>query len=118
MSARCTTLRRPVISRVSCVILARTYASRGSASNFLPQSLDIKPQATRRQETVGPFGLGVSPSAQSPKNVKRWSELGTGGKGNLPLVVNFSHEMFAKRFVFRVFLPKSYGPLCGPVICW
>jgi len=59
----------------------RSYAThRSNASDLLSQTLDVK-RGSRREDTVGPFVLGVPPSQQSAENVKRWSELSTGGKG-------------------------------------
>jgi len=80
INARCLASPRPVISHFACFTFARTYATRGSASDLLSQTLDVKRQTTRKQDSVGPFGLGVPPSAQSAENVKKWSQLGTGGK--------------------------------------
>jgi len=61
----------------------RSYAThRSNASDLLSQTLDVK-RGSRREDTVGPFVLGVPPSKQSAENVKKWSELSTGGKGVL-----------------------------------
>ena len=59
----------------------RSYAThRKDASDLLSQTLDVK-RGSRREDTVGPFILGVVSSQQSAENVKRWSELSSGGKG-------------------------------------
>jgi len=78
---------RPITPRISSHITVfkfavnRSYATnRSNASDLLSQTLDVK-RGSRREDTVGPFILGVSPSQQSAENVKRWSELSTGGKG-------------------------------------
>ena len=78
-------LLRPLTPRISIVsfkfAVNRSYAThRGNASDLLSQTLDVK-RGSRREDTVGPFILGVPPSKQSAENVKRWSELSTGGKG-------------------------------------
>ena len=80
-------LLRPLTPRISLqtigfkFVLNRAYAThRGNASDLLSQTLDVK-RGSRREDTVGPFMLGVPPSKQSAENVKRWSELSAGGKG-------------------------------------
>ena len=78
---------RPITPKIPSQIIVfrfavnRSYAThRNNASDLLSQTLDVK-RGSRRKDTVGPFVLGVSPSQQSAENVKRWSELSTGGKG-------------------------------------
>lgn len=80
-------LLRPTTPKISSQIalfkftVNRSYAThRNHASDLLSQTLDVK-RGTRREDTVGPFVLGVPPSQQSAENVKKWSELSTGGKG-------------------------------------
>ena len=85
VSAKRLCLLRPSTQRISSQILKcptiRFYAAhRNHAPDLLSQTLDVK-RGTRREDTVGPFVLGVPPSQQSAENVKRWSELSTGGKG-------------------------------------
>lgn len=79
---RCLAFPRSLVAHAHRPVFAKSYATqRSSASDLLAQTLDTKHQSGRRQDSVGPFALGVSPSAQSAQNVKKWSELGTGGKG-------------------------------------
>jgi hypothetical protein len=84
---RCLAFLHPVRMHSARVILAKPYATRQNASDILSQTLDVKRQTTRRQDTVGPFGLGVPPSAQSAHNGKKWSELSRGGKGSVIRIV-------------------------------
>lgn len=63
------------------LVVHRTYVTpRSNASDLLSQTLDVK-RGIRREDTVGPFVLGVPPSQRGAENVKKWSELSTGGKG-------------------------------------
>ena len=78
---------RPITPRIAPrislfkFVVKRSYATnRTNASDLLSQTLDVK-RGSRRGDTVGPFILGVPPSEQGAENVKRWSELTTGGKG-------------------------------------
>ena len=87
MSATRQCLLRPTTSRISSRVAVskfavnRAYAThRNNASDLLSQTLDVK-RGTRREDTVGPFVLGVPPSKQGAGNAKKWSELSTGGKG-------------------------------------
>jgi len=79
-------LLRPTTQRISSQIVVFKYAAirshathRNHASDLLSQTLDVK-RGTRREDTVGPFVLGVPPSQQSAENVKKWSQLSPGGK--------------------------------------
>lgn len=81
---------RSTTPKISSQIIAfkftvnRSYAThRRNASELLSQTLDVK-RGTRREDTVGPFILGVPPSQQSSGNAKKWSELSSGGKGVCP----------------------------------
>ncbi|EIW86447.1 hypothetical protein CONPUDRAFT_133877, partial [Coniophora puteana RWD-64-598 SS2] len=60
----------------------RKYAThRDTTSSLLSSALDKKQHAAQRDDTVGPFQLGISQAqlAQQQKQ-KKWSELSTGGK--------------------------------------
>ena len=87
MSATRQCLLRSTTPRLSSQIAVfkltvnRSYAThRSNASDLLSQTLDVK-RGSQREDRVGPFVLGVSPSKQSGENMKKWSELSTGGKG-------------------------------------
>ena len=74
-----------VIFRV--VKAKRTYATYrgmdfGERSQLLAESLDTRQRSEAKQDHVGPFQLGLSPSAlRKGEKVQKWSELSTGGKG-------------------------------------
>jgi mitochondrial import inner membrane translocase subunit TIM21 len=80
-------------SRLSCshtrfrVVARRTYATYrgmdfGERSQFLSESLDTKQHSEAKHDHVGPFQLGLSPSAlRKEEKVQKWSELSAGGKG-------------------------------------
>ncbi|KAG1904819.1 TIM21-domain-containing protein [Suillus fuscotomentosus] len=53
-----------------------------AASSLLSSALDQKQRGTRpnREDSVGPFALGISQGSLKGKKVKQWSELSTGGK--------------------------------------
>ncbi|TFY77433.1 hypothetical protein EWM64_g6578 [Hericium alpestre] len=56
-------------------------ADPAAPSKLLSQALDQKQRAARREDSVGPFQLGLSPqSFNGDVKVKKWSELSTGGK--------------------------------------
>lgn len=69
------------------VAARRTYATYrgmdfGERSQLLAESLDTKQRSEAKQDHVGPFQLGLSPSAlRKGEKVQKWSELSTGGKG-------------------------------------
>lgn len=73
--------RKPTSSRFAISSALRAYATHRDhvPSSLLSQALDQK-QGTSRRDTVGPFSLGTSQS-KADGNVKKWSELSTGGKG-------------------------------------
>jgi import inner membrane translocase subunit TIM21 len=54
-----------------------------AASSLLSSALDQKQRGSRqnREDSVGPFTLGISQGSLKGKKVKQWSELSTGGKG-------------------------------------
>lgn len=59
-----------------------TYAQPGSsASSLLSQALDQKQRSNRREDTVGPFQLGISQPSSNEGTTKKWSELSPKGKG-------------------------------------
>lgn len=67
---------------------SRTFAThRGmdfgdSNSQLLNDSPDKRQRSEPKHDTVGPFQLGLSPSAlRKGEKVPKWSELSTGGKG-------------------------------------
>ena len=75
-------------SAIFRVVAARksyaTYRSMdfGERSKLLSESLDTKQQSEAKQDHVGPFQLGLPPSAlRKGEKVQKWSELSTGGKG-------------------------------------
>lgn len=52
-------------------------------SSLLTSALDQKQRNSQgRDESVGPFQLGMQPGLRHGEKVKKWSELSTGGKGN------------------------------------
>ncbi|TFY65918.1 hypothetical protein EVG20_g5169 [Dentipellis fragilis] len=62
---------------------SRTFATQRDPvpSSLLSQALDQKQRAARRDDSVGPFQLGLSQqSFGGDEKVKKWSELSTGGK--------------------------------------
>lgn len=79
---------------------SRKYATHRQAtesSSLLSQSLDTGNRANQRRQngdSVGPFQLGVSQSSLGQKeNVKKWSELSTGGKGTCHI---FFHKLLSQ----------------------
>jgi mitochondrial import inner membrane translocase subunit TIM21 len=59
-----------------------TYAQPGlSTSSLLSQALDQKQRGARREDTVGPFQLGLSQPSLNKGTAKKWSELSPKGKG-------------------------------------
>jgi import inner membrane translocase subunit TIM21 len=52
-----------------------------SASALLSKALDQKQRGARREETVGPFQLGLSQPTFNERTAKKWSELSPKGKG-------------------------------------
>ena len=86
--------QRRCSSRLSCpraifrvVVARRTYATYrgmdfGERSQLLTESLDTRQRSEAKQDHVGPFPLGLSPSTlRKGEKVQKWSELSTGGKG-------------------------------------
>src|SRR6266446_6259745 len=54
-----------------------------SKSQLLNDSSDKKQRSELKHDTVGPFQLGLSPSAlRKGEKIPKWSELSTGGKGS------------------------------------
>ena len=75
---------RAVFRVASARRLYATYRSMdfGERSKLLSESLDTKQQSEAKEDHVGPFQLGLPPSAlQKGEKVQKWSELSTGGKG-------------------------------------
>lgn len=53
-----------------------------TTSSLLSNALDQKQRSARRDDTVGPFQLGlIPPTPRDDVKVKKWSELSTSGKG-------------------------------------
>ncbi len=52
-----------------------------STSSLLSQALDQKQRGVRREDTVGPFQLGLSQPSFNGGTAKKWSELSPKGKG-------------------------------------
>ena len=69
------------------VAARRMYATHrgmdfGDRSQLLSESLDTRQRSEAKQDHVGPFPLGLSPSTlRKGEKVQKWSELSTGGKG-------------------------------------
>lgn len=56
--------------------------SKPTAASLLSSALDQKQRAARREDSAGPFTLGiVPPRSDEVKPEKKWSELSVGGKG-------------------------------------
>jgi len=69
--------------RPSVTQCSRKYATHRDPlpSSLLTSALDQKQRGPQRDESVGPFQLGMQPSIRHGEKVKKWSELSTGGKG-------------------------------------
>jgi import inner membrane translocase subunit TIM21 len=78
----------PSLIAVKC---SRYYATRRDTpayaqssvgtSSLLSQALDQKQRGARREDSVGPFQLGLSQPSFSEGTAKKWSELSPKGKG-------------------------------------
>ena len=55
--------------------------SRPTAASLLSNTLDQKQRAARREDSAGPFQLGITPPRGDEAPEKKWSELSVGGKG-------------------------------------
>jgi hypothetical protein len=80
-----------------------TYAQPGvTSSSLLSQALDQKQRGVRREDSVGPFQLGLSPSSSDKGTTKKWSELSPRGKGQsiLPL----RDELFKPLTLFQPYV--------------
>ena len=85
--------RLPTTSRLRVIV--QTYAtqaelrtnatasgSKPTAASLLSSALDQKQRAARREDSAGPFTLGITPPRPDEvKPEKKWSELSVGGKG-------------------------------------
>lgn len=61
---------------------APTYPQPGvGSSSLLSQALDQKQKGFRREDSVGPFQLGLSQPSYDHGTAKKWSELSPKGKG-------------------------------------
>ena len=87
--------RHRLRSQPRAVFLCRGYATHRDpmpTSSLLSQALDQKRRAAGREDSVGPFQLGlIPPTPQDAGDRKKWSELNAGGKGTpvrrLPLAL-------------------------------
>ena len=84
-SFACSTRTRP---RAIAFQFRRRYATHQDPlpSSLLTSALDQKQRGSQRDESVGPFQLGVQPSFRHGEKVKKWSELSPGGKGMIEFV--------------------------------
>lgn len=74
-------LGRKVTLAQACRSYATHHGSVTAPSSLLSQALDQKKKSSARQDSVGPFQLGLDPSAQTNGgNMKKWSELNAAGK--------------------------------------
>jgi hypothetical protein len=64
-------------------------------SSLLSQALDQKQRGSRREDSVGPFQLGLSQSSFGEGTTKKWSELSPKGKGQF---LNFIITLFVREF--------------------
>ena len=81
-----------------------TYAQPGvTSSSLLSRALNQKQRGVRREDSVGPFQLGVSPPSSDKGTTKKWSELSPRGKGQsiLPLVRD---ELFKSLTLFQPYV--------------
>ena len=65
------------------LFLLRTYTNihHSTPSSLLTSALDQKQRASGREDSVGPFQLGISQAAlRRGEKAKKWSELTVGGK--------------------------------------
>jgi import inner membrane translocase subunit TIM21 len=70
-----------------------TYVQPGvSSSSLLSQALDQKQRGVRREDSVGPFQLGLSQSSLDEGTTKKWSELSPKGKG--PSILSLCDKLF------------------------
>lgn len=85
-------------------------------SSLLTSALDQKQRGSQRDESVGPFQLGVQPSLRHGEKVKKWSELSTGGKG----VYNYHpcHIMLINWPGVIQWREQPLGQLTWLLFCW
>ena len=70
-----------------------TYAQPGvSSSSLLSQALDQRQRGARREDSVGPFQLGLSQSSVGEGTTRKWSELSPKGKGQSLHFVSVSRK--------------------------
>lgn len=73
--------------RIQLLLPFRTYATHRDAATasttpLLSQALDQRQRSARRQDSVGPFQLGlIPPTPQDVGEIKKWSQLNTTEKG-------------------------------------
>ena len=62
-------------------------SSRPTAQSLLANALDQRQRAARREDSAGPFSLGITPPRPGEvKPEKKWSELSAAGKGSSTVV--------------------------------
>ncbi len=66
---------------------------RVDSSSLLSQALDQKQRRFRKEDSVGPFQLGLSQSSYGDGSSKKWSELSPKGKGQ-----SFKHIIVVTTF--------------------
>ena len=65
---------------------AGASGSKPTAQSLLSHALDQRQRAARREDSAGPFTLGITPPRPDEvKPEKKWSELSVGGKGASPI---------------------------------
>ena len=70
-----------------------TYAQPGvTSSSLLSQALDQRQRGARREDSVGPFQLGLSQPSFGEGTTRKWSELSPKGKGQSLNFVSVSWE--------------------------
>jgi import inner membrane translocase subunit TIM21 len=67
---------------------------RVDSSSLLSQALNQKQRTLRREDTVGPFQLGLSQPSYDDVSSKKWSELSPKGKGQ-----SFKHVIMVTTFL-------------------
>ena len=93
-------------------LLHRTFATHKGAATasttpLLSQALDQKARSARRDDSVGPFRLGlIPPTPQEVGNIKKWSELNRAEKG----ASTNSYDAFFKTITHRSSSRKDNSP--------
>ena len=91
-----------------------------SPSSLLSQALDQKQRRSRREDTVGPFQLGLSQPSFGEGTTKKWSELSPKGKGqslNFVIIVTSFPRILQYHRSYES--DSSYDePNCHIIWCW